>query len=392
MVTQTINLNMVPGSVYPVVHVNQFDNDAGALIFKLYNGEAFSIPSSSAVVINGTKPDGYGFTYSASYSGNTVTADVTEQMTAVAGEVKCELRITKGTDVVGTQNFTLMVEPAALDSGTVVSDSDIPAIAAASTYASEAASAAAIVQAASSLTNGAPTVINSGSIDDIVTPGYYLLPNSGSSSTVADLPEGINGNLWVYQTFPSNTTPLRQIFMRIGTTGSNDRNIYVRQKNTNGEWGRWWKYGDSTQFVPAGNSFSVSLIYCIGSITSTQKNLAFFVPYSCFDGTTFTVNNFGVIVRYPDMANGTGIYPYVRSGSSGNTYTQLGYQTVYLVQNGSNVRSNEISNIAYTVVPGAGIYIVVSFVYAIVKANGDTTAVENNLPVSVQVSLSGTIS
>lgn len=143
MVTQTINLNMVPGSVYPVVHVNQFDNDAGALIFKLYNGAAFSIPSSSAVVINGTKPDGYGFTYPATYSGNTVTADLTEQMTAVVGEVKCELRITKGTNVVGTQDFILLVEPAALDENTVISDSDIPAISAASTYASEAAASAA---------------------------------------------------------------------------------------------------------------------------------------------------------------------------------------------------------------------------------------------------------
>ena len=256
MVTQTINLNMVPGSVYPVVHVNQFDNDDGALIFKLYNGAAFTIPVSSAVVINGTKPDGYGFTYSASYTGNTVTADVTEQMTAVPGEVKCELRITKGTDVVGTQNFTLMVEPAALDSGTVVSDSDIPAISAASTYASEAASsaasAAAVVQTASSFTNGTPTAVSSGSINDIVTPGYYTL------SGVSELPEGTDGDLWVYYTDSNSTTPLRQIFMRKGTAGTNDNNIYVRQKNSSGNWGQWWKFSDATQFptfatMPANN-------------------------------------------------------------------------------------------------------------------------------------------
>lgn len=144
MITQTINLSMVPGVVCPAIHVSQYDNDSGELIFNLYTASgAFSIPGSSAVVINGTKPDGYGFSYSATYSGNVVTADLTQQMTAVVGEVKCELRITKGSDVIGTQNFTLVVEPAALDNNTVISDSDIPAIAAAADYAAEAASSAA---------------------------------------------------------------------------------------------------------------------------------------------------------------------------------------------------------------------------------------------------------
>ena len=151
MITQTINLNMVPGAVCPVIHVNQYDNDSGALRFNLFQGSAFQIPSGSSVVINGTKPDGYGFSYSASFSGNVVTADLTQQMTAVAGEVKCELRITKDSDVIGTQNFTLMVEPAALDDSTIISDSDIPAIANAEQYAAEAAQSAA--QAASTLSS-----------------------------------------------------------------------------------------------------------------------------------------------------------------------------------------------------------------------------------------------
>ena len=155
MITQTINLNMIPGAVYPVIHVSQYDNDSGALVFNLYNGDGtvFTIPASSAVVINGTKPDGYGFSYSATYSGSVVTADVTQQMTAVAGEVKCELRITNSSDVVGTQNFTLMVEEAALDDNTVVSDSDIPAIAAAADYAAAAAASAA--EASSTLSSKA---------------------------------------------------------------------------------------------------------------------------------------------------------------------------------------------------------------------------------------------
>lgn len=233
MVTQTINLNMVPGSVYPVVHVNQFDNDAGALIFKLYNGAAFSIPSSSAVVINGTKPDGYGFSYSATYSGNVVTADVTQQMTAVAGEVKCELRITKGTDVVGTQNFTLMVEPAALDSGTVVSDSDIPAIAAAADYAAAAAASAA--EAAATLSS---KVSKSG---DTMTGDLVFGSNSGvifwNSTRIYDSASSTSGAFYILSS-PNFTSQSQFLFGTNGKLGVRTRT----RESTSSDWGEWSAY------------------------------------------------------------------------------------------------------------------------------------------------------
>lgn len=487
MITQTINLNMVPGAVYPVIHVNQYDNDSGALIFKLFNGSAFSIPSGSSVVINGTKPDGYGFSYSASYSGNTVTADVTQQMTAVAGEVKCELRITNGNNIIGTQNFTLMVEPAALDENTVISDSDIPAIAAAADYAAEAAASAAEAAATVSgkvskagdtmtgnllitdnksiyiygsdpsidttpsnyywgngvylrdanaatfgniasfhstlgergiyiqsragvdnkLTLGAigttpyvglshpaawrdplmtPTRVSSGSIDDITTPGYYYLVQG----SVSDLPEGTNGDVLVFNTLGDGTINCWQVFRRAGTIGVNDGNLYMRSKNATA-WGRWWKYGDSTQYLNVSNSVSVSSINCSGLITSSQKNMAFFVPYPVV-GTSFTINNLGVIVRYPDFTSGAGIYPYVRSGTNGGTYTQLGYSNTSLYTNGAATRTNEINSVSISVQPGVGIQFSISFVYAICRESGNTTAVDNNLPATIQVTLTGTTS
>lgn len=142
MITQTIDLCMIPGSTNPVIHVNQYDAYPGGLIFNLYEESAFEIPAGAAVTINGTKPDGYGFSYTASYSGNVVTADLTQQMTAVAGNVECELRVTKGDEIIGTQNFTLAVEEAALNDDTVISDSDIPAIVNAERYATEAAASA----------------------------------------------------------------------------------------------------------------------------------------------------------------------------------------------------------------------------------------------------------
>ena len=134
MTTQTIKLNLIPGGVMPVVYASQYDNQTNAVIFELYNGDLpFPVPSGAAVLINGTKPatDGQvtGFSYSAaSISGNVVTCNVTTQMTAVAGDVLCELRIRTATQIIGSINFILRVERAALNDDTVLSETDIPLI------------------------------------------------------------------------------------------------------------------------------------------------------------------------------------------------------------------------------------------------------------------------
>lgn len=134
MTTQTINLNMIPGGVMPVVYCSQYDNQTNAIIFKLYNGsETFNVPAGAAVLINGTKPpvDGEvtGFSYSAaSISGNTVVCNVTTQMAAVIGDVLCELRIRTSTQIVGSINFILRVERSALNDDTVLSETEIPLI------------------------------------------------------------------------------------------------------------------------------------------------------------------------------------------------------------------------------------------------------------------------
>lgn len=118
----------------PVVYASQYDNQTNALIFELYNGdEPFDVPSGAAVLINGTKPpvDGQltGFSYSAaSISGNRVVCNVTQQMTAVPGNVLCELRIRTATQIIGSVNFVLKVERSALNDDTVLSETQIPLI------------------------------------------------------------------------------------------------------------------------------------------------------------------------------------------------------------------------------------------------------------------------
>lgn len=130
MTTQRIKLNMIPGGVLPVVHVSQYDNQTNALIFELYNGdEVFTVPGGAAVLLNGTKPDLTGFSYSAaSISGNAVTCNVMTQMTALAGDVVCELRVRTDTQIIGSINFILRVEPTALGDDTIISETEIPLI------------------------------------------------------------------------------------------------------------------------------------------------------------------------------------------------------------------------------------------------------------------------
>lgn len=130
MYTQDVNLNVVPVGVRPVVHCSQYDNNLQAIKFTLYkNNVAFSIPSGAAVLINGYKPDNTGFSYAATaISGNTATFTVTQQMTAVAGDVLCELRVRTSNQIIGTLNFILKVEEAPLKDDSILSETEIPLI------------------------------------------------------------------------------------------------------------------------------------------------------------------------------------------------------------------------------------------------------------------------
>lgn len=111
---QTIYLNLRPGAVMPVLHVSQGDSGLEALEFKLINGhQPWTIPAAvTDIQLNGTTPVGV-FSYNdPTWSGNTVTANVTETMTAEKGVVICELRLLDSTlNSIGTLNFVISVEP-----------------------------------------------------------------------------------------------------------------------------------------------------------------------------------------------------------------------------------------------------------------------------------------
>ena len=125
MVSQRYNLNLIPSGIPVNVYVSQYDDASRELVFNLYDGEQLFDGTGVSAEIVGTKPDGTGFSYTATVSGSEVTATITKQMAAVAGTVTCEIKLSRNSGILGTANFNLVVEESALDENTTISDSEI---------------------------------------------------------------------------------------------------------------------------------------------------------------------------------------------------------------------------------------------------------------------------
>lgn len=205
MITQSINLNLIPGAVPPRIKISQYDQGSRTLVFTLYNGTAAFTTSGCAAKIQGTKPDNKGFAYDATYSNGIVTADLELQMSCVPGDVICEIVLTKDEEVLATGNFVLDVEASALADDIDVSDTVLPAyIDAAEAAAREAAeSAATATDAKNAAVDAKDTAVSAKNTavsakDDAVA--------AAAIATAAELNPpyiGANGNWYVYDTSTS---------------------------------------------------------------------------------------------------------------------------------------------------------------------------------------------
>ena len=124
---QEIKLNIVPGGVIPVLHATQYDVGR-ELKFLIFDGNSPASLTGTTATIEGTKPDGNGFSYECTISNNEVTVETTAQMTVLSGSIDCKITFFKESDRIGTALFILDIEKAALNSDTPISDTDIPTI------------------------------------------------------------------------------------------------------------------------------------------------------------------------------------------------------------------------------------------------------------------------
>lgn len=131
MITQKIKLNLIPGVVLPRMNITQYDYGSRNLQFEIWDGEQrFTLTNEMSARIQGTKSDRKGFDYNANVDiqNNIVEADLTQQMTAAKGECICEIVLGKSGERIGSLNFVLDVQPAALNDDTDTSETDLPDI------------------------------------------------------------------------------------------------------------------------------------------------------------------------------------------------------------------------------------------------------------------------
>lgn len=129
MITHRNSLDICPGGVPLFIRLSQYDSSF-TLIFDLFSHKGtFTVESGTTARFRELKPDGNAISIDATISGTTVTLAPSQanaqQMTAIAGNCKCELSLFKGDKELNTANFTLLIEKAVIDKDTPYSDSVI---------------------------------------------------------------------------------------------------------------------------------------------------------------------------------------------------------------------------------------------------------------------------
>lgn len=125
---ESIDLNLIPGESYPVCHVSQFDNGR-EIKANLFDGSSvYTLDGTETLILNVQKPDAHIISKTiANPAESYVIISTTREITACYGNVLCELRISKGSSIIGTSNFIMEVEEDPLNGGvtTVEAYSDL---------------------------------------------------------------------------------------------------------------------------------------------------------------------------------------------------------------------------------------------------------------------------
>lgn len=127
MIEAIYDLDMTPRRTLPIIiNVSQYDDIGRTLVFNLFSSSGkWTAPTSAAVTFEGGKPDGKFFAYNCAYSSGTVTVTIYQQMTAVAGKVRCKVKVKSGDKVVESAPIIMVVDAAAVPDGSDMSKSDI---------------------------------------------------------------------------------------------------------------------------------------------------------------------------------------------------------------------------------------------------------------------------
>lgn len=127
MIEVRYNLNMVPDKGSPIhINVSQNDDKCRTFIFKLYSSDgSWTAPASATATIEGKKDDGKFFSFACTYSNGEVTVIVQQQMVAVAGKVRCKIKLVSGAETIESAPFYFVVNPKSMPVNADMSKSDV---------------------------------------------------------------------------------------------------------------------------------------------------------------------------------------------------------------------------------------------------------------------------
>lgn len=119
---QRYKLDIAPKGGWVIVYASQHDDGAREIEFEITNqGNAFSIPASINVSVQGTKVNGSYFSHSCSYSGNVVTMALADDMTDIVGKAICVLKFTNSSQQkLATAKFILNVDIDSSSEGIII--------------------------------------------------------------------------------------------------------------------------------------------------------------------------------------------------------------------------------------------------------------------------------
>lgn len=201
-VTQNFILDMIPGDVPLVVKVSQYDVQSRIINFDLFQGDTPYVVNSGTVSVRGGKPDGTAFEYSCSRStnisgGTRVSMTVEEQMTILNGNIPCELRISAGSQILGTANFILYVEKSPMNEE-AISETELPLL---MNVAEEAKQSAANAQtyASNAATSAENALRTADEVYDLVDRVSDIVPSNQGQLNDTLVSDGQGGATWKAQ-------------------------------------------------------------------------------------------------------------------------------------------------------------------------------------------------
>ena len=313
LIEQNYNLDLVPSGKPLVVNVSQYDVNSRRLTFNLFNGGvAYAPETGTAAYIMGSKPDQTGFIYGMTVEGTKASVDIYQQMTAVAGNIPCEIRLADPSGaVIGSANFTLAVEKAALDENTVISETDIPVFedlaAQAAASAAEAATSAAAAQQTAASIHGLPA---GGTAGQILTKGSSTDYDAGWEDIDALPAGGTAGQVLTKQSSTDGDAAWSDL-------PASDMAITLTYEN--GRYSADHTYNEIMANIAAGGSPYAVYNTNVYSVTTIGSSWIIFSKPSVYtDGFSLTSTNaWTYIVQKPTALNTT--YTNTTSGLSATT-------------------------------------------------------------------------